>query len=587
MKKRTLTLIGLAALVGITGIGFAAWNYNEEQQTTDSGNPADIGLAGADSFVAKYTVTFDSNGGSAVTAQQVYNGGYATLPSEPTYAGHNFTHWYLSTGSEDTAFNFGTTQITGAITLKAKWLASTTMYLIVFDTDGGSHVDYQEVASGSYATRPTNPTKTSYDFLYWYIRTDITETEFDFENTPITGRVELKAKWIPTHTVAFFVDGKIYGDVQFVRTGGTATLPDSPSKDGYSFDGWIIRGTETAFTAASVINTNTVVDAVFTVDGPYLMVGSTRYNMNLYAKSSPTFPEHLAVVDLLVATTATVHHGDFSGEVSLGIGSNVVLYNVDGAGGLGWANEGHTYVITRDAVVVGAWAEAGAWEGVDSTLRLSFNPANIVEMMILNVPITAGLTWKVYDFTDATFRNVWCTSDIKYFTTAANGNGSMILTATFNMYMTFQLSSSSEPEALVWVENANPDAVKTIYFKGNRHEAWGVNWDDGGALTYMHIWGAASGDSTWPGFLMPFADGSTEYHVFKYDSMISNYTTLLFTRRDPADVTENEWGRFNVANPSTKDGGDIAIPTNMGNSYLIAGKNDTWAEYEILPAPVL
>lgn len=63
-----------------------------------------------------YAVTFDSDGGSAVTAQTVESGKPATKPADPTKEGYTFKGWYLG----ETAYDFAT-PVTGDITLKAKW----------------------------------------------------------------------------------------------------------------------------------------------------------------------------------------------------------------------------------------------------------------------------------------------------------------------------------------------------------------------------------------------------------------------------------------------------------------------------------
>ena len=67
---------------------------------------------------ATYTVTYDSNGGSAVQPETVTFGGKATKPTDPTFEGHTFDGWFL--GNATTAFDFNTV-ITGNITLQAKW----------------------------------------------------------------------------------------------------------------------------------------------------------------------------------------------------------------------------------------------------------------------------------------------------------------------------------------------------------------------------------------------------------------------------------------------------------------------------------
>lgn len=64
----------------------------------------------------KYTVTFDSNGGSDVVAQQVAKDGTATQPVNPRRSGYKFAGWQLNGSDYDFA-----TPVTGNITLVAKW----------------------------------------------------------------------------------------------------------------------------------------------------------------------------------------------------------------------------------------------------------------------------------------------------------------------------------------------------------------------------------------------------------------------------------------------------------------------------------
>lgn len=68
-----------------------------------------------------YTVTFDSNGGSAVSSQSVIQGKLASEPSS-TYAPHNFLGWYNGA----TKYEF-TTPVTSNVTLTAKWTTTVTI----------------------------------------------------------------------------------------------------------------------------------------------------------------------------------------------------------------------------------------------------------------------------------------------------------------------------------------------------------------------------------------------------------------------------------------------------------------------------
>lgn len=67
-----------------------------------------------------YTVTFDSNGGSAVPEQGVYAGEKITEPGDPTRGGYTFVAWYKEEGLT-TEWKFDTDTVTGNITLYAKW----------------------------------------------------------------------------------------------------------------------------------------------------------------------------------------------------------------------------------------------------------------------------------------------------------------------------------------------------------------------------------------------------------------------------------------------------------------------------------
>jgi len=67
------------------------------------------------------TITFNSEGGSAVTSQSGPAGTTITLPAAPTYAGYNFDGWFLA-ASGGTALTSPYT-LTTSLTLFAQWSA--------------------------------------------------------------------------------------------------------------------------------------------------------------------------------------------------------------------------------------------------------------------------------------------------------------------------------------------------------------------------------------------------------------------------------------------------------------------------------
>ena len=86
--------------------------------------------------VTYYTVTFDSNGGSAVTAQSIEAGQKATKPADPTKDGYDFKGWTLNGSAYD--FN---TAVNGDITLVATWEQQQvvpTTYTVSFAANGGT-----------------------------------------------------------------------------------------------------------------------------------------------------------------------------------------------------------------------------------------------------------------------------------------------------------------------------------------------------------------------------------------------------------------------------------------------------------------
>lgn len=136
--------------------------------------------------VKKYTVTFNSNGGSTVKSQTVTEGDKASKPSNPTRSGYTFAGWTLN-GS---AYDFNSV-VKSNITLVAKWNEnSKAKYTVTFNSNGGSSVSSQTVTEGSKATRPSNPTKAGYNFGGWLLN----GSTYDF-NSSVTGNITLVAKW--------------------------------------------------------------------------------------------------------------------------------------------------------------------------------------------------------------------------------------------------------------------------------------------------------------------------------------------------------------------------------------------------------
>ncbi|WP_303871687.1 InlB B-repeat-containing protein [Acetobacterium wieringae] len=109
-----------------------------------------------------YTVTYNSNGGSAVSNGTGTLNQLITAPTAPTKTNMTFGGWYKDAGLTE-KWDFETDKITGATTLYAKWQAA-----ITFDSQGGSVV--APVVTDTYKTfsAPASPSKDGWVFKGWF-----------------------------------------------------------------------------------------------------------------------------------------------------------------------------------------------------------------------------------------------------------------------------------------------------------------------------------------------------------------------------------------------------------------------------------
>ena len=122
----------------------------------------------------KYTITFDTNGGSEIAPITQDYGTEITAPANPTRKGYTFKGWDKEIPKTIPAEN---------ITVKAQWKIN--QYTITFDTNGGSDIAPITQDYGTEITAPDNPTRKGYTFKGW--DKEIPET-MPAENITITAR---------------------------------------------------------------------------------------------------------------------------------------------------------------------------------------------------------------------------------------------------------------------------------------------------------------------------------------------------------------------------------------------------------------
>lgn len=182
----------------------------------------------------EYTVTFDSQGGSKVENQTVFEGGTATRPESPTKDGYQFDNWYEEAECKN-KWNFSDYKITSDVTIYGNWKK---IHTVKFDSQGGSAVESQPVVEGGMVKVPEAPVRDKYRIVGWF-REQACENEWDFKKDVVTGDMTLYAKWQETCTVSFDSQGGSAVESQTVDKNATAVRPTpNPTKIGYDFDKW-------------------------------------------------------------------------------------------------------------------------------------------------------------------------------------------------------------------------------------------------------------------------------------------------------------------------------------------------------------
>jgi len=187
----------LTAPENVTKTGYSFSGWSPEVPATV---PAEDKTFTAQWTINQYTITFDSNGGTAVADITQDYGTAITAPANPTKEGYTFAGWDKDVPATMPAEN---------VTLTAQWTPVT--YSISYDLDGGS------VATANPATYTiesnaitlVNPTKDGYEFAGW-TGTDLTQATMTVTIAKGSiGNRTYTATWTPASGIrAIFRDSK-------------------------------------------------------------------------------------------------------------------------------------------------------------------------------------------------------------------------------------------------------------------------------------------------------------------------------------------------------------------------------------------
>ena len=197
-----------------TGYTFAGWD-----REIPSTMPAESITVKAQWKINQYTITFDTDGGTAIDPiTQDYNTA-VVAPADPTKEGYTFAGWDATIPATMPAKD---------TVIKAKWTVN--KYTITFDVDGGSYVAPITQNYGTEIVAPADPTKTGYTFAGW---------DTEIPSTMPAGDMTIKAKWtVNQYTITVDTDGGTAIAPITQDYGTDVVAPAAPTKTGYTFAGW-------------------------------------------------------------------------------------------------------------------------------------------------------------------------------------------------------------------------------------------------------------------------------------------------------------------------------------------------------------
>ncbi len=152
-----------------------------------------------------YTVTFETNGGTAIDSVQVLNGKTVAEPEEePGRTNYEFLGWYKdSAGNEP--FDFAAEKITANTTIYAKWEYINT---IAYDSENGVSGSI-EVKEGESYSLPVPEADYGYLFIGWYTESGDRLTDADGESL---------AAWNPSEYGNITVYARFEADLTYTLT---------------------------------------------------------------------------------------------------------------------------------------------------------------------------------------------------------------------------------------------------------------------------------------------------------------------------------------------------------------------------------
>ena len=180
---------------------------------------------GGSTPVQEHTATFMANDAVYSSATYAEGAEIAAPATPPTKDGYTFAGWSLDGTNVVT---FPQTMGTADVTYTAVFVENA-KYKATFLVDGAAYGDVNSYAEGEQIVAPADPSKTGYTFTGW------DPAVGTMGSADMTFNAKFEAK---TYNVTF-MNGDVQHDANTVKYDGAYILPAAPTKDGYTFAGWV------------------------------------------------------------------------------------------------------------------------------------------------------------------------------------------------------------------------------------------------------------------------------------------------------------------------------------------------------------
>ncbi|MCQ57667.1 LPXTG cell wall anchor domain-containing protein [Listeria monocytogenes] len=225
MKRKISLLIAVGIiLLQLSADPFAIW------ASESNGNNANA----AETDTTKYKITLDVNGEHVLMGEYEAGATNMPAPARPMVEGYSFGGWFEEPNGTGIRWYFaGVPMPAKDVVLYAYFTINTyTATLISEERTATQPVVYQKKIN-----EPTKPVKDGYTFIGWY-DAETGGKKWDFANDLMPGKnVTLYARFASkTYPMTFDNDGVT--TTETVDYDGLAEEPTTPTKAGYTFDGW-------------------------------------------------------------------------------------------------------------------------------------------------------------------------------------------------------------------------------------------------------------------------------------------------------------------------------------------------------------